>query len=119
MPRILVVDDNADLAASIVAMLKVHNYSAFAAVDVAKALEVLDDDPSIGMVLSDVRMPSVDGLDFFRVLRHRFPSLPVVLMTGMPISDEDVVPRGVTILEKPFEFKQLLDLIHSRLGPAE
>ena len=116
MTRILVVDDNADLAASLVAMLEVHNYSAFAAVDVAKALDVLDAEPSISMVISDVRMPSVDGLDFFRVLRHRFPSLPVVLMTGLPISDEDVVPRGVTILEKPFEFKQLLDVIQSCLG---
>jgi DNA-binding NtrC family response regulator len=117
--RILVVDDNPDLAASIVAMLKIHNYSAFATVDVAKALDMLDEDASISMVVSDVRMPSVNGLDFFRVLRHRFPNLPVVLMTGLPISDDDVVPRGATILEKPFEFKQLLDLIDSRLGQAK
>lgn len=117
--RILVVDDNADLAASLVAMLEMHEYSACASVDVAHALNALDEDPSISMVVSDVRMPSVDGLDFVRVLRHRFPSLPVVLMTGLPISEDDVLPRGVVILEKPFVFEKLLTLINDRLDEVE
>ncbi len=116
MLRILVVDDNADMAASVVTMLTLHDYSAFSMSDVAAALDAMDNDPSISMVISDVRMPSLDGLDFFRVLRHRYPSLPVVLMTGMPISDDDVVPRGATVLQKPFEFEQLHDVIKSSLG---
>ena len=47
------------------------------------------------------------GFDLFRVLRHRFPALPVILMTGLPITSDDVIPRDVTILEKPIGMEKL------------
>ena len=80
------------------------------------ALDALDDDPTVGLVVSDIRMPSVDGFDFHRVLKYRFASLPVVLMTGMPLSDEDNPPRDVRILRKPFPIEDLLQAIGGTLG---
>ena len=78
----------------------------------------MDENPAIGLVVSDIRMPSVDGFDFQRVLKYRFGSLPVVLMTGMPLSDEDNPPRDIHVLQKPFEIEELLKAIAERL-PAE
>jgi len=116
-PTILVVDDNLDFAQSIVALLKLHDRAAVASGTVRQALDLLDDDPSIVLVVSDVRMPDVDGLDLRRVLKHRFARLPVVLMTGLPLTSDDVLPHGTLILQKPFPIEQLLKAIDERLPP--
>lgn len=112
---VLVVDDNLDFAESVAILLKAHGQPAIAMATVRGALDALDDDPSIGLVVSDVRMPAVDGFDFFRVLKYRFASLPVVLMTGLPITEEDNVPRDIRILQKPFPIEDLLKAIAERL----
>ena len=106
--RILVVDDNLDLADTLAMQLEHLGHPALARGSVRDALDALDDDPSIRLVITDIRMPDVDGLDFRRVLKHRFPALPVVLMTGLPLSEEDMVPRNVEVLQKPFTTDALL-----------
>jgi two-component system C4-dicarboxylate transport response regulator DctD len=113
--KILVVDDNLDFAESIAILLESNGRPAIAMASVREALDALDDDPSIGMVITDIRMPGVDGFDFRRVLRHRFASLPVVLMTGLPVTDDDVVPRDVAILQKPFPVEALLKAVAERV----
>ena len=109
--KILVVDDNCDLAETLVAQLLHHGHAAVAAGSVRQALDLLDDDPAIGVVVSDVRMPEVDGMDFLRVLRHRFPKLPVVLMTGMPVEEGDPVPSHVLVLRKPFSIDAVINAL--------
>jgi DNA-binding NtrC family response regulator len=58
-------------------------------------------------------MPELDGFDFLRVVKHRFPAIKVILVTGHEITTDDVVPMGATILKKPLEFEQLLQLLPS------
>jgi len=120
MPKrtVLVVDDNLDFAEGIAILLESHGQPAVAQATVRGALDVLDENPAIGLVVSDIRMPSVDGFDFQRVLKYRFASLPVVLMTGLPLSDEDNPPHNIHVLQKPFEIQELLKAISERL-PSE
>jgi DNA-binding NtrC family response regulator len=113
--KVLVLDDNLDFAQNVAILLESHGQPAIAMATVREALDVLDDDPSICLVLSDIRMPSVDGMDFRRVVRHRFPSLPVVLMTGLPLTDEDIPPRDTLILRKPFPIERLLKVLAEKL----
>jgi DNA-binding NtrC family response regulator len=107
-PRILVVDDNLDLADTLALQLQHSGHPALARGSVRDALDALDEDPSIRLVITDIRMPEVDGLDFRRVLKHRFPALPVVLMTGLPLTEEDMVPPQIQVLQKPFSLDVLL-----------
>ena len=120
MPKrtVLVVDDNLDFAEGIAILLRSYGQTAIAAGTVRGALDALDENPAIGLVVSDIRMPSVDGFDFQRVLKYRFQSLPVVLMTGLPLTDDDHPPNGVRILQKPFEIDELLKAISERLPDA-
>ena len=114
--RVLVVDDNADLVASTAELLELAGYSAIRARSAREAVDALDDEAGrIDLVLSDIRMPDVDGFDLLRVLRHRFPSLPIILMSGLPVTSEDVVPTGATILTKPFGAEQLEEAIKRKL----
>ena len=112
--KLLVVDDNFDFAETLAMSLVAQGYPAIAAASVSQALDLLDEDGSIGVVISDVRMPGVDGMDFRRVLRHRFPKMPVVLMTGAALHEDDQVPTDVTVLQKPFPIAALIAVIVRR-----
>jgi DNA-binding NtrC family response regulator len=109
--KILIVDDYADFADALKIQLEHSGRKAITAQSVRQALDVLDEDPSIGIVVTDIRMPGVDGMDFRRVLKHRFPKLPVVFMTGLPIDDDEVVPAHAAFLQKPFSVEALIKAI--------
>ena len=112
---ILVTDDTRDIVDSTALMLEYSGYRVLRAYSASEALCLLDDHPGIALVISDIRMPDVDGFDLLRVVRHRFKTLPVVLMTGLPVNDSDVVPAGAAILPKPFTLEQLRRVIVAQL----
>ncbi len=115
-PRtILVVDDDRDAADTIAVLLESSGMSVLAAYSAREGLDWLDERADICLVVSDIRMPGVDGFDFLRVVKHRFPKLPAVLTTGLPITDEDVVPRGALILQKPFAVEDLKRAVAEQL----
>ncbi|HSU44763.1 MAG TPA: response regulator [Casimicrobiaceae bacterium] len=113
---ILVVDDNPDLATSTADLLETAGYTAIPACSAREAVDLLDEVERIDLVLSDIRMPDVDGFDLLRVLRHRFTALPIILMSGLPVTPDDVVPNGATILMKPFDVAQLQQAIKRKLA---
>src|SRR5690242_3132829 len=112
---ILVVDDNRDLAASTADLLETAGYTAIPAYSAREAVDLLDEIERIDLVLSDIRMPDVDGFDLLRVLRHRFTRLPIILMSGLPITSDDVVPTGASILKKPFTMVDLQGALRQKL----
>src|SRR6187431_511704 len=85
-PAVLVIDDNRDVADAFAAVLEIAGYSVTALVSVREALDALDNDATIGTVISDVRMPELDGFDFLRVVKHRFPHMRVFLVTGQEVT---------------------------------
>jgi two-component system cell cycle sensor histidine kinase/response regulator CckA len=112
---ILVVDDNSDLVTSTAQLLELAGYLAIRAYSAREAVDLLDEAERIDLVLSDIRMPDVDGFDLLRVLRHRFPSLPIILMSALPVTSDDIVPSGATILTKPFSANELQEAIERKL----
>jgi CheY-like chemotaxis protein len=119
-PRtILVVDDNRDMVGTTCAVLVTLGYSTIPAYSAREACDLLDEARKIDLVLCDIRMPDVDGFDLLRVLRHRFRSLPIILMSGIQITDADVVPPHATILQKPFAVAELQRLVQQKLSPPE
>ena len=113
---ILVVDDNERLATATADLLQLEGYRAIPAFSAREAVDLLDETESVDLVLSDIRMPDVDGFDLLRVLRHRFPALPIILFSGMPVIADDIVPGGATILMKPFDAAQLCEAIKRKLA---
>lgn len=108
LAMLLVIDDDEDSAESLAAVLRMSGYSVVTASSVQRALDLLDEDHEIKLVISDIRMPGVDGLDLIRVIRHRFPGLRTILVSGAPLTDDDVIPREASvILSKPVSMEQL------------
>lgn len=117
---ILVVDDDRDAADTVAALLEAMGMSAMPAYSASDGLDILDECRDIRLVISDVRMPGVNGFDFIRVVKHRFPAIPALLTTGLPIADDDVVPHGALILQKPYAADELRRAVEKQLrsGPG-
>ena len=83
MARVLVVDDSAtdrELTRGLLAVRGAHQVESVA--DAEAALEFLAEHP-VDLVLTDLQMPGMDGLELVVVLRRQYPLLPVILMTGV------------------------------------
>jgi DNA-binding NtrC family response regulator len=79
---ILLVDDDDGVRQSIGAMLERSGYAVRKAADGAAALESLREDSAVDLVITDRRMPGMDGLALARMIKERQPGLPVVMMTA-------------------------------------
>jgi len=79
--RVLFVDDDPAMRESNRQTLELAGFRVETAASAAEALERMSADFE-GVVVTDVRMPVVDGLELFRRLRERDPDLPVILITG-------------------------------------
>ena len=116
-PRILVVDDEFEMAAMIVEELGDRGYSAVALRSGREALERLERE-TFDAVVTDLRMPGVDGLALLRASRELDPSRPVILMTAHGAIDaalEAVGNGAFHYLTKPFSLARLVELLESAL----
>ena len=75
-----------------------------------------------GCVVSDVRMPGIDGIELLKRLKASHSAFPVVIMTGhgdVPLAVEAMKLGAVDFLEKPFEDDRLIAMIDTALRQAE
>ncbi len=109
--RILLVDDDADLLRLISIRLEAAGYAVVTASSGAEALaQIAADRPQL--VITDMRMPGMDGNALFNAVRAKDPTLPVIILTAHGSIPEAVAAtnRGVFgYLTKPYEAKTLLD----------
>jgi DNA-binding NtrC family response regulator len=80
-PRILCVDDEPMVLKSLVAAMRKH-FEVIPGNSGAEALEILARDPSLRVVVSDYRMPGMDGGAFLTLVRERFPGIVRILLSG-------------------------------------
>jgi CheY-like chemotaxis protein len=117
--RVLIVDDEEDLTWSVSKNLaRDHRqYELICVNSGSEALHVLNQIP-VDLVVSDVRMPEISGLDLLMRIRDEFPGTRVIIMTayGSEHVQKEVFRRGsIAYLEKPFEIEDLRELILKNL----
>ena len=121
MPRIHVIDDDEAVRNSLAVLLEsagheVRSYaSALDFLEVASRLIV-------GAVLTDVRMPEMDGLTLQKRLAEMGSRLPVIIMTGhgdVPIAVEALKAGAADFLEKPFDDNRLLETVGEALAASQ
>ena len=108
--RVLVIEDNDGLRDYLRVALETQEYEVLTARDGQEALGYLNGHP-VDVVLTDIFMPEMDGIEIIAALRKQFPEIRVIAMSGRPGVDYLSVARelGVTrTLRKPFELNELL-----------
>ena len=118
--HVLVVDDEPELVGLLCKQLARLGYSAQGCSGPEEALEALrGDGPAVDVVVSDLAMPRMSGIDLAEVIHHERPELPIVLCSGR-VTDEDrsrAEQVGVhAFLGKPFATHQLADVMARSLG---
>jgi response regulator RpfG family c-di-GMP phosphodiesterase len=111
--RVLLVDDNASVLRFLASAFSSNNCQVTTASTAEQALEQLGDDP-FDLVVSDIKMPGLSGLDLLRAVKGKQPSTPVVLITGVPSVNSAVfgLRHGAyDYLPKPFSVTEVKDLI--------
>ena len=117
---ILIVEDDAQLREAICDTCEMAGYSVICAEHGQAALARLKE-YSVGLVISDVQMQPMDGIELLKNIQQKYPQLPVVVMTAYASIEKavDIMRLGaVDYLVKPFEAEALTDLI-KRLSPNE
>ena len=122
MPRILVIDDEVAVRKVIVRMLTSAGHEVTAAPDGAAGLRLWRE-AGADLVLTDLHMPEMNGLEVIRALRAAEPTLPVVAMSGTGAAREDLTQAvqqlgSVGILGKPFSWDELIGVIAAALQPV-
>ncbi len=118
MPRILIVDDDASQRSLLDSFLRGQGFETIPVASGERALEVLCETP-INMMISDVRMPGMSGLETLRRARQAHPVLPILLVTAYAdIRDAvDAMRDGaVNYLVKPIDLDELLTSVRKATG---
>lgn len=116
--RILLVDDDVKAAEGVALALESRGYSVDHAEDGDIALD-LAEEQIFDVVLSDIRMPMMDGLELLDALRTRRPRLPVVLMTAFDSAGRaiEATKRGAfDYLAKPFRMEELFEVLDKAIA---
>ena len=117
--NILVVEDEAPLRELVADELAAASYRVQAAADGREALELIERSPP-DLILSDIRMPHIDGFELLETTRARFPALattPFIFLSALAERDDMLAGLNAgaeDYITKPIDFDLLLTKIHSR-----
>jgi two-component system, NtrC family, response regulator HydG len=109
---ILVVDDNPSMAKTLADILDVKGFEVHTAYSGAEALEILRNN-SIDVLLTDVKMPDMNGVELYLETKKTRPALTTILMTAY--AADEIIQQGMaegikTVLTKPVDIDFLLSL---------
>lgn len=107
--NILLVDDDIDILELLQRHLKSMDYHTYKAVSVKEALYILKD-TEIDLLVTDINMPEIDGLQLVKYVAEHYPNMPKLVVTGFPSVEDasNVIKHGATdYLTKPFTKSEL------------
>lgn len=113
--KILLIEDDGGLQEALVDTLMLAGYEVIACDAAETAISKLNEEP-VDIIVSDIQMPGMTGLQLLPIVKNKFPNMPIVLMTAYAQIDDAVkaMQCGASdYLAKPFAPDELLNLIKS------
>ena len=109
--KVMVVDDDETFRDMLSENLKYNEYTPLAVADGEQALRELKNG-EIDAVITDIKMPGMDGIDLLHKIKERYSDLPVVLITAFHSSaNEDALDEADGFLQKPFDIDRIIALL--------
>jgi len=113
--EVLLVDDERPFVATMTKRLTKRNIRVLSALSGQEALEKLDKEANVDVVVLDVKMEGMDGMDTLRAIKMQYPLIEVIVLTGHATVDtaiEGMRLGAYDYLMKPCDIEQLLAKIH-------
>lgn len=111
--RVLVIDDETVFLNTLITRLKIRGFDAHGCEDAKKGLEMLKSQ-TFDVVLLDVSMPEIDGIEALEMIKTEWPALPVILLTGHASIDSAIKGKQMGAFDyllKPFPIDDLTDRV--------
>ena len=116
--KILIVDDNPNMSSLLSEMLEVFDYESIRANDGLEAIEKVEQN-DVSLVITDMRMPKMSGLDLLQKIKEKRPEMPVVVISGYALDDEGnnlLASLADGFLNKPFKMSDIEKLLDDVAG---
>jgi two-component system, NtrC family, response regulator AtoC len=113
MNKILIVDDEINMRLVLTAMLKKEGHEVASASDGREALQILKSG-KIAAVVTDLKMPNIDGMELLNHITLQYPAIPVIMITahGTVATAVEALKKGaLDYITKPFELEELKNVI--------
>jgi two-component system OmpR family response regulator len=118
--KVLLVDDEQEFAATLAERLTLRGLITVTANDGQQALRCMEQDrPQI--VILDMKMPGMSGLEVLRLIKQKCPTIPVILLTGQDTTKDSMEGMDVGAFDymvKPVKIEELLQKMREALGQA-
>jgi DNA-binding response OmpR family regulator len=115
--RVLVVDDEEDFLKSIVMRIELRGFKVHGVTGGAEAVQYLEANPGgIDVVLLDIKMPGMDGIEALRQIRNGFPEVQVIVVTGHASQEFSRLGRELGAFDyliKPIRLEVILERIEA------
>ena len=111
--RVLIVEDDDIIRDFLFDSLEMKGFAPTWARNGLEALEILEKG-EVDLVLSDVRMPEIDGIELSKQVATKFPGVPVVLITGIHAEERERILQesgARNVLPKPLQIRQLVEVL--------
>jgi two-component system, NtrC family, response regulator PilR len=111
--KVLIVDDNPNMSSLLSEMLEVFECESARAGDGPEAIEKIEQD-DYDLVITDMRMPKMSGLELLQKIKEKRPDMPVVVISGYALDDEgnDILSgQADGFLSKPFKMSDIEQLL--------
>jgi DNA-binding NtrC family response regulator len=109
--RVLFVDDDRFVLESVAFVLEEHDFEVFQAPDAETAIELLKG-VKVDVILSDLRMPGISGIQLATFCLQFQPGTPIVIHSGNIDSDEHAPKNVFAMLTKPVQTRQLVQTLN-------
>jgi DNA-binding NtrC family response regulator len=116
--KILICDDEEGIRESLKLILGDH-HDLILADSGEQCLECLDKDKTIGLLLLDIKMPKVNGLEILKVVKDKHPELKVIIVTGyksVETATEAAALGAAGYIVKPFQSEEILTTVQKHVG---
>ena len=108
--KLLIIDDDEEIISTLKYFLSTKRYEVFSASDGLEGLKLLDtEEQGFDLVITDLIMPNISGVGLIAIIKKKFPSLPIIGMTGWGEHPEVLATEAQAdqVLKKPFELSEL------------
>jgi CheY-like chemotaxis protein len=111
---VLVVEDEELLRIFAVQLVEDAGFQVLEAANADQAIAILEKRSDISLLLTDIHMPgSMDGLKLAHAVRHRWPPIKIIIVSGQVLLTEDDIPTGSRFFRKPYEPTEVVSELRS------
>jgi DNA-binding NtrC family response regulator len=117
--RILVVDDQESMRVMLADLLELMGLESHAVGSGEEALRELDDSGEVDLVITDLNMPQMDGMELMAQIKSSHPDVPVIVITGYGTfnTEKQVLSRGADgYIPKPCTIHRVQETVNAALG---